>query len=477
MKKKKLTLVIIALMFSPGQNLLSWERAIAGLVTSPPAQGLDGRIYCTADDRALHCLDSEEGREHWLCRPGRKIGGFTVVSPDGSILVRDDKDVLICISPGGHVLWRFPLKESLLVPPAVDSYGSIYLLGKNRTLYCLNRTGTLSWKKILDFEARDFFTAFQKLFLMAKDETLVLHIDGQDCRRIVKGAASFIYADSRLYWEEPGGRWWIVDSSSLALSSAPSPLQRREVFPNAACLITREGKVLAGRKDWFIEVMEEGEEAYNPYYQEGGNPGRTRGMEWGEGKQEESASYGIPGQGFGLSYLENGSSLDAFLNFCEKNRSFQEMLLLNPHYDKQLFYLLTGGSLTREPPPGKKEMDHYQRCRIYALLGRWGNLNCYNALLLLAEKEQDGSALSLIISGLGRIGRDPEGRGMRAIRKICQRRQEPELIQTALNSALRIARFNGGASMEEFLLFFEEVQKRGLPRGFSDQFLKNLRSF
>ena len=83
-KKDSCRLYITALLLIlPILPLSAWETAIAGVLTTPPAQGMDGRIYSSADDRALHCLDSVTGREYWNYRPGRRLKLFTVVSPDG----------------------------------------------------------------------------------------------------------------------------------------------------------------------------------------------------------------------------------------------------------------------------------------------------------------------------------------------------------------------------------------------------------
>ncbi len=259
MNKKNLNLFILLLILPLFPNLQSWETAIAGVITSPPAQGLNGRIYCTADDRALHCLDNKSGKEYWFCRTARRLEGFTVVSPDGSILVKDEQNILISISPGGHILWRFTLPGPLQVPPAVDAYGSIYLLGKNGFLCCLNRTGTLSWKKQLHFDAGDLFVASQKLFFMAGDQTLVLRCDSEEVGIIPKGAVHLVFDSSSLYWETAAGEWWAVDSRTLEFSASVSPFKRKVIFPDPGLLITRKGKIVAGRKDWFMEALDEGE--------------------------------------------------------------------------------------------------------------------------------------------------------------------------------------------------------------------------
>ena len=107
----------------------TWETALAGVLTTPPAEGLDGRIYCTAEDRALHALDGVSGREYWNYRPGRRLIEFTIVSPDGTIFVLTTQKDLIAVTPGGWELWRYRLKSIPGIHPAIDNRGIFYFTG------------------------------------------------------------------------------------------------------------------------------------------------------------------------------------------------------------------------------------------------------------------------------------------------------------------------------------------------------------
>ncbi len=470
--------LLFILMAQSFCSLAAWETAISGVVVSAPAQGPDGRIYSCADDRGLHCLDAQTGAEYWVFRPGRRLDGFTVVSPDGKILIKTVKDVLVCVSPGGRELWRYPLKGELLVPPATDINGTVFLLQNERILRCLNRQGDEIW----DFQApgniRDLFALEQGVLLLGTEETILLNPDGSIKKKSDRPLQYILYRYPELYAQTTTGQWGILDPDSLEMTVEVSPLSPGSLFPEEGVLITEEGRIVSGREDWFIQAMEAGEEAFDPYYQDGGNPLRSRGLDKSIKSEERRQLYQKAGAKLFLSlFAADPAMLSEFLLPYEKADSLQALFSLDYNYDLALYDILAEAHQLSADAM-KIRTDNYSRSRIYGILTRWGDLRLRDSLLLLSRMEEESFNLALIMDGLGRIGLDDDGRSMDALRRICDKNAlNPELLDSAVINAARLARYNGGRRILEMMELYSSLQNRTIPGSTRDLIRREMHSF
>ena len=470
--------LVLALFCQSIAALGAWETAISGVVITPPSQGPDGRIYSCADDRALHCLDRETGREYWAYRPGRRLAGFTVVSPDGRILIRTVKNVLVCVSPGGRELWRFQLEGELKVPPASDVNGTVYLLQTNGTVRCLNRQGREVWSLRSGIICNDIFALERGLLLLGTEETVFLNPDGSIRNRRNQLIRTILYRFPELFVQTSAGDWGILDPETLKIAAAQSPLDEGTVYPDSRVLITAEGRIVSGREDWFMQALEAGEKAYDPYYQMGGNPLRSRGMDRVSDPEGRRKRYRDTGGNVLLSLISTEPSiLSRYLKPYERAGSLQELMALNYDYDLALYDILAEANKVSADAL-QMRTDNYSKSRIYRILTRWGDLRLRESLLHLAPAEEDSYNLSLIIDGLGMIGVDDDGRSMVAIRKISGRfRSEPGLLKSSVINAARLARYNGGRSIVEMMDFYNTLQNGSLPEVVTDQIRREMSAF
>ncbi|QEN07297.1 hypothetical protein EXM22_04570 [Oceanispirochaeta crateris] len=471
-------LSLLVLLLSSLSGVFSWETAIAGVLTTPPAQGTDRRIYSTADDRALHCLDSLTGHEYWSYRPGGKLKGFTVVSPDSSILILSLDNTLLSVSPGGRELWRFPLMSSPPIPPAIDSYGTIYLMKDHGTLICLDRTGLEVWSRSIDGPVSEIFALQDRVLLVGPGKTQVYFTDGEQADSLDEAPAHIVYKTPNLYWQKQDGSWKQLDLETLQMKDSESPLAEGILYPENQILISYENKIISGRKDWFMEALEAGEEAYDPYYQSGTNPGRTR-------------SLGVlPGQSQRYLLFKNRSGapllpllmidqqfLSQILKEYEEIDSFQELIRKESDYDL-VFQEILSDSHVLNMNVNRERLDEYSRYRIYKILSRWGNLKSRETLLFLSKTEQNPQHLALILDGLGRIGLDGDGRSMLSVVQAAEAHPgNPDLLLAAVRSSSRLAKYNGGRAILTMMKFYNTLQQRNLPASVQKQISFELKSF
>lgn len=476
--QRRFLLLSAVILFFPLSNAFTWETAIAGVITTSPAQGMDGKVYSTADDRALHCLDSVTGREYWSFRPGRKLKGFTVISPDGSVLILTSQNDIVSVSPGGRELWRRALIEEPLLPPAADPYGTIYILTGSNNILCLDRNGSQIWEKAWSGTVDQIFATHRALLISAEGETSVILSDGTVDSVINDEIRHMVYSDPELYWQNSGGSWKILDVKDHSLKPADSPLQEGTIYADENILITYEHRVVAGRQDWFMEAMEAGEDAYNPYYQKGSNPGRS------------SAVMSVPGEAERLKkFAENSSTnmlpliaanpeyLDKILLEFESVHSFQELIQKDPDYDLVLQDIVSDSHVVSFDVH-RKSIDSYSRFRIYRILSKWGNLKSRETLLFLSSVETDPDNLALLLDGLGRIGLDRDGRSMLALKKARIRYPyNRNLTLSAVRNASLLAQYNGNKSILSMMNFFVELQQLALDKAVMAQIRKELNSF
>ncbi|MDA3956534.1 MAG: hypothetical protein PF479_07385 [Oceanispirochaeta sp.] len=387
------------------------------------------------------------------------------MSPDSSILILSSENELISVSPGGRELWRFPLESAPVLPPAVDSYGTIYLMSDSRTLMCLDRTGRFVWKKTVDISAVNLYALYDRILVIGHDSTTVYYTDGELAGQIKEAPLHLLFLDPYLYWQKPDGSWNLVDMDTLELSPAETVLPPGTLYPEDHILVSYENKIISGRKDWFMEAMEAGEDAYHPYYQSGSNPGRSRSINILPGQSQRLSRFKEKSGSPLLPLLQIDSQfLSQILKTYESVKSFQELIRMESDYDL-VFQEILSDSYVVSSDVYRESLDEYSRYRIYNILCRWGNLKSRETLLFLSEQEQSPQNIALIMDGLGRIGLDVDGRSMVCLQKSADRfPRDSNVLLGAVRNASLLARYNGGRAILKMMNFYTELQQKN-PNG------------
>lgn len=455
----------------------SWETALAGVLTTPPAQGLDGRIYCTAEDRAVHALDSVTGREYWSFRPGRKLTGFTAVSPDGTIITLTNQNHLIAVSPGGWELWRHKLKSPPALSPAIDPHGILYLLTEDLELLSIDRLGNILSLGKMKTAYRGIYVYHNYILLQDSEKLDLLTITGDFSGTIDLSTSRIVLSEKGLWCESDRGVWFSLDPEENRVVLTGSPLDSSAIYPEKEVLITDDLRIVSGRQDWFMEAYNLGTESYNPLYQTGCNPSRTNGVRKIPAYSDRISEINIQS----LCYLLlNQSYFNTVITELEEIDNIRKLLFEHPDYDLQIMDLINSSEV--KAPPGRESpsrIDSYSLFRLYMLLSKWGSIQSRDTLIWLCAVEEEPGNLAIIFRGLGNIGYDPDGRSMRALHNSLKRGGSSEILnQAALLSALDIARYNGGKSMHVFFEILQYVSARTQSNrtlSLIDEIMKNLK--
>ncbi len=434
----------------------TWETAIAGVLTTPPAEGLDGRIYCTADDRALHALNGATGREYWNYRPGRKLTGFTAVSPDGIIYIHTIRNELIAVSPGGWELWRKRLANDIICSPSIDPYGRIVLLTSDYVIHVFDRLGSEISFPIPSDRYEQIYNFENRLFLQTPSQLNIYSFRGDLEKEMNVKVEKVIINKTEFFFQLLSGQWMSMAYPDFTYSEIPAPVKNSTIYPEAEVLITDQGRVVSGRKDWFMEAYQEGIESYHSFYQPGCNSSRTNGPRI-DLISRNTLRYSETG--FTEFILQNNIYLQTILIEMEKYETFNDLILDKPDYDIFLMSLLRNKSRITPYRENPEEPDQYSQYRIYMLLTRWGDLRTRDALLSLCRLEKDPAGLAILIKGLGKIGIDRDGRSSSLLYDLVRQNRGDELIyQSVLSASYRIARYNGQEAMLTFFQILEDIQ-------------------
>ncbi len=452
MNRRYTILLILSLLL---QNLTAatWETAIAGVITTPPAEGLDGRIFCTADDRALHALNGVSGREYWSYRPGRKLIGYTTVSPDGIIYIQTERNELIAVSPGGWELWRYSLGAAPAAAPAIDPFGRIFILTGDHILHILDRLGRGEKYR---FPSADYsgLYSFDNHLVLKTSDTLEIYTLPDKLEKTIDIAVEYLLIrEDSFTLKGKNGAWNSLDFNDFSLQSIQPPVDEGLLYPQPELLITDAGRIVSGRKDWFMEAYQEGIDSYESYFQFGCNSSRTNSPRINLLSAEKDRLFA---RGYSDFILDDPSYLNEILKELEDQKTFHQLLNNHPDYDLFLQELLKNRAIINNYRENPVSPDLYSQFRMYLLLTRWGDLRTRDAVIGLSRLEDDPVSLSILITGLGRIGADRDGRSMNAIFDIIRRERGNEaLYQNALKAAFEIGRYNGENSM---ITFFQILQ-------------------
>lgn len=138
------------------EGQLKWRADTCGYVSSTPAVGGDGTIYCGGSDSlgAYLYAFSRDGSLKWKCKVGGYLDCAPTISPEGTIYVGSEDDHLYAINSEGTIQWKYKTGWNVRSSPAISTDGTIYFGSMDGNLYAMSPAGDLIWKRDAGSEVR-----------------------------------------------------------------------------------------------------------------------------------------------------------------------------------------------------------------------------------------------------------------------------------------------------------------------------------
>lgn len=144
-----------------------WEIALSGKVLSTPIERKNEELILICDDRRLYSLNIDKGTINWKVKPGGRLD-FLAVSPDGSIIVTDDKNIYSFYS-NGELRWNINFSEGFNSNLTISDRGDI-IFSSNNSLYLVDRFGK---KNII-------LKNFKSKLISVLENSLITYVEGNN---------------------------------------------------------------------------------------------------------------------------------------------------------------------------------------------------------------------------------------------------------------------------------------------------------
>lgn len=158
-----------------------WEIALPGKVLSTPIERGNGEIILICDDRRLYSLNSKTGSINWRIKPGGRLN-FLDISPDGSIIIRDEKNIYSIYGNGSN-RWSRSYEKGFNSDMTINDRGDL-LFNSDNKLYILDRFG--EQRVILDtFSSKSISALSNSLLIYAEEQKIIsITYSGQNAWKI-----------------------------------------------------------------------------------------------------------------------------------------------------------------------------------------------------------------------------------------------------------------------------------------------------
>jgi len=127
---------------------MRWRYDVDGKFLSNPAIGMDGTIYIGCDDECLHAIGSN-GIQKWTFATNDSVRSSPAVSLDGHITFMAKMGTeaqLLSLFPNGSVRWAITIPDGYIsLSPCVRADGSVLVYDRAENLLCFHSNGTLDW--------------------------------------------------------------------------------------------------------------------------------------------------------------------------------------------------------------------------------------------------------------------------------------------------------------------------------------------
>lgn len=192
----------------------------------------------------------------------------TLLRVDGFLLFSTDQGLLYCLDGGEQkIVWKFAAQEPLGCPPALDS-DSVFVWDKKNTLYALDISGRLNWKKRIEGVFTSEITVHQTRLYVGTEEGELLALDqksGDVLWRFKTGgpirARAVVFeeeiilgsADGNLYFLDFSGR----QRGVVAIGSpirVPPLVDDRRIFLGAEDFMVRSIDLKTKKTKWKVKL-------------------------------------------------------------------------------------------------------------------------------------------------------------------------------------------------------------------------------
>ena len=122
---------------------LKWKLHSGEVVSSSPAIGSDGTIYCGGFDSFLHAVKAD-GTEKWKFQTGGQIWSSPTLTSDGTVYFESDDGYLYALNADGTLKSKLLIGggDGNLLSPAVGSDGTLYFGSPEENFFYALDTGT-----------------------------------------------------------------------------------------------------------------------------------------------------------------------------------------------------------------------------------------------------------------------------------------------------------------------------------------------
>lgn len=200
----------------------------------------------------------------WSLNLGAESCGGLTISNDGVVYATSMIDSasiagkLSAVSPGGVILWEYPVDDAIVSYPAIGQDGAIYLGCWDHYFYAVNPDGTLRWKydtgeivfssPVIGADGRIYLTSGTALLCFLPDGTLAWALDvGSESNTPAIAADGTIFTTSG-----PGAGLCAVNADGSV------KWQSEDVFANSAVSLGPDGTVYCSSMQAFFAVSAEG---------------------------------------------------------------------------------------------------------------------------------------------------------------------------------------------------------------------------
>ncbi len=175
---------------------VKWRREIAAGFAGTPAIGTD-RLYVGSIAQQVFTLNLANGEIESVRKMPFNVTALAV-TPDGSLIVGDERGNLTSLSSDGHSNWRF--RSGGRISRISSSNGDILALSHDNFVYCIDaNNGSVRWKRRLAGRAAHSATlddAYTVTTSLDEHGAVLTYLEsGRPAGQIVLGHDEFVSAD------------------------------------------------------------------------------------------------------------------------------------------------------------------------------------------------------------------------------------------------------------------------------------------
>jgi len=439
--------------YNPAGGLV-WEGDTGGRPVGPPLPAENGTLITCTEGGVLSAW-SHNGFLLWRKNLGAAPSSVPILSEDAVLLVPQDNGYLTAFDLYGNELWRFLTAGSPSSPfPAAGGVACGTAYG---TVFLLNERGRLVWNISYAGAAEVLFRDSEKLYICTGRKILrCLSTDGKELwSRAVR-------SESGVEIGGCGDTIILFDSAGLEiLGPEGTPLHSLKVPLGSGTYAPGPGKLaLHGGENWIVTCLSLPERAAcdHPAVFDCG-----RALNEDTPPSRESVDYRYMKE---VAGGDNRTRMEQILRDFELLNANSPPESIPPHTE-EILKILAGGAVMHPIYLGKQLMNDFPfvRERAVRLLERYGTLDIWKFLLSLITLEWEPLVRAAIITTLGTLGYDPEGRVTDGIYRILQEEgdNDPRQAAASLDAMERIIRYNGGIPSESAPSLFLSIFRGDYP--------------